>query len=244
MALTVFLCDRMKRSLTAPDGSARVFTERKAYRQISDKMCRAPDVPLIKQPASSARMRQFSRGCCRVQCYYRIWPSGVRKPLRWLWLLFMAWRHNVRNKSAYLYWGLGFLFSGIGFAMVAVARRKSPTFFPSRSAMPSRLLGQSALGRRLSWRSTASKLEWWALLPPVIWLAGVFLPWINDDYSNRVILYNLASATGATALAMAVAAGRSPRNEGHAHHAGGHLCTPGLPLLRRGAGNGAYPALG
>ncbi len=123
---------------------------------------------------------------------------------------FMAWRHNVRNK-AYFYWGTGFLLSGVGFAMAAL-RGQIPAILSIEIANTIALSGQSAwvagylaLDRR--------KLEWWALLPPLVWLGGVFLPWVNDDYTNRVILYNLASATGATALAMAVCmAGK--RNEG------------------------------
>lgn len=114
---------------------------------------------------------------------------------------FMAWRHNVRNKT-YFYWGMGFLLSGVGFAMVAL-RGQIPDILSIEIGNTIALCGQSAwvagylaLDRR--------KLEWWALLPPLVWLGGVFLPWVNDDYTNRVILYNLASATGATALAMAV----------------------------------------
>jgi diguanylate cyclase (GGDEF)-like protein len=116
-------------------------------------------------------------------------------------LLFMAWRQNPRNK-AYLYWGLGFLLSGTGFALVAL-RGQIPDVLSIEAGNTVALLGQSAwvagfmaLDRR--------KIEWWALLPPAIWLAGVFLPWVHNDYGNRVILYNLASATGATGLALAV----------------------------------------
>ncbi len=119
-------------------------------------------------------------------------------------LLLMAWRHNTRNK-AYLLWSFGFLLSGAGFAMVAL-RGEIPNILSIEGGNAVALAGQSAwvagfmaLDRR--------KIEWWALLPPAIWLAGVFLPWVGGDYGNRVILYNLASATGATALAMAVATG-------------------------------------
>lgn len=123
---------------------------------------------------------------------------------------FMAWRHNVRNKT-YFYWGMGFLLSGVGFAMVAL-RGQIPAILSIEIGNTIALCGQSAwvagylaLDHR--------KLEWWAFLPPLVWLGGVFLPWVNDDYTNRVILYNLASATGATALAMAVRATGQP-NEG------------------------------
>jgi diguanylate cyclase (GGDEF)-like protein len=116
---------------------------------------------------------------------------------------FMAWRHNVRNET-YLYWGIGFLLSAIGFAMVAL-RGQIPDIFSVEVGNAVALAGQSAwvVGYlALDQRRT----EWWAFLPPAVWLGGVFLPWVNDDYSNRVILYNLASATGAIALAMAASA--------------------------------------
>ncbi len=114
---------------------------------------------------------------------------------------FSAWRHDVRNKT-YLYWTFGFLLSAIGFAMV-VLRGHIPNFFSIEVGNTVALVGQSAwiagylaLDKR--------KMEWWVALPPLVWLSGIFLPWVNDDYANRVILYNLASATGATGLAMAV----------------------------------------
>ncbi|WP_183794666.1 GGDEF domain-containing protein [Rhizobium sp. UBA1881] len=114
---------------------------------------------------------------------------------------FIAWRHNVRDKT-YFYWGWGFALSGIGFALVAL-RGHIPSYLSIEAGNTIALVGQSAwvagylaLDRR--------KIEWWVLLPPVVWLAGVFLPWVHDDYPNRVALYNLASATGATALTMAV----------------------------------------
>jgi diguanylate cyclase (GGDEF)-like protein len=114
---------------------------------------------------------------------------------------FIAWRHNVRDKT-YLYWGIGFLLSGVGFALVAL-RGHIPEIASIEAGNAIALAGQSAwvagylaLDKR--------KIEWWALLPPMIWMAGIFLPWVHDDYPNRVALYNLASAAGATALTMAV----------------------------------------
>ncbi|KRB53308.1 diguanylate cyclase [Rhizobium sp. Root708] len=114
---------------------------------------------------------------------------------------FSAWRHDVRNKT-YLYWTFGFLMSAVGFAMFAL-RGHIPSFLSIEVGNAVALIGQSAwiagylaLDKR--------KMEWWVALPPLVWLSGVFLPWVNDDYANRVILYNLASATGATGLAMAV----------------------------------------
>jgi hypothetical protein len=114
---------------------------------------------------------------------------------------FIAWRHNVRDKT-YLYWGIGFLLSGIGLCH-GRARGHIPSILSIESATPSRLRDRVP-GLPDIWRWTSASVEWWVLLPPAIWLAGVFLPWVNDDYPNRVALYNLASAAGATALTMAV----------------------------------------
>ncbi len=145
-------------------------------------------------------------------------------------LLFMAWRQNTRNK-AYLYWGLGFLLSGTGFAMVAL-RGEIPNILSIEAGNAIALLGQSAWVAGFM-ALDRKKIEWWALLPPAIWLAGVYLPWVHDDYGNRVILYNLASATGATGLAMAVC-GTGTRRRAHASPTCGRLRRPGVPLLCRG----------
>lgn len=116
-------------------------------------------------------------------------------------VLFMAWRHDTKT-HAYLFWCLGFALSAIGFALVA-ARGFIPNVLSIEIANTIALLGQSAwvagflaLDKR--------KLEWWALLPPAVWLLGVFLPWINESFANRVALYNLASTAGAAALSLSV----------------------------------------
>ncbi|MGO8462654.1 GGDEF domain-containing protein, partial [Rhizobium ruizarguesonis] len=57
-------------------------------------------------------------------------------------VLFVAWRHNVRNE-AYLYWGLGFLMTGIGFAMVAM-RGEIHSVISIEAGNAIALLGQSA----------------------------------------------------------------------------------------------------
>ncbi|TCL70373.1 GGDEF domain-containing protein [Rhizobium sp. BK251] len=115
-------------------------------------------------------------------------------------ILLMVWRHD-RKTSAYLAWCVGFALSGIGFGLVA-ARGMIPNLLSIEIANAIALLGQSGwiLGFLLL---SGRKFAWWTLLPVAIWLAGVFLPWINDSYPNRVALYNLASTAGASALAFA-----------------------------------------
>jgi hypothetical protein len=79
------------------------------------------------------------------------------------------------------------------------------------------------------------KAEWWMLLPPLVWLAGVFLPWVNDDYANRVI-FTISPRRPAQRLLpwpsrRLLPAVTLPRQ------AGGHLHRPERPLLRHGGGN-------
>ncbi|MGO8504839.1 GGDEF domain-containing protein [Rhizobium leguminosarum] len=193
----------MKEGLLYSTVLIHVYPTESLPADIGLKQCRSA-ATLMKWRASSARMRTDRQGVAAVFNFatgLAIWCSEA---MTLALVLFVAWRHNVRNE-AYLYWGLGFLLTGIGFAMVAL-RGEIPSVLSVEAGNAIALLGQSAwvagflaLDRK--------RIEWWALLPPAIWLAGVFLPWVNSDYSNRVVLYNLASATGATALAMAVAAG-------------------------------------
>ncbi|AYG72295.1 GGDEF domain-containing protein [Rhizobium sp. CCGE532] len=116
-------------------------------------------------------------------------------------VLLFAWRHD-RKSPAYLTWAIGFTVSAIGFALVA-ARGIVPDIWSIQIGNAVALLGESAwiAGFRLM---DKRKLEWSAFLPPAIWLIGVSLPWVAGNFANRVILYDLAGAVGATLLAFAV----------------------------------------
>ncbi|MBB3453670.1 diguanylate cyclase (GGDEF)-like protein [Rhizobium sp. BK313] len=116
-------------------------------------------------------------------------------------VLFFAWRHD-RQTPAYLMWALGFTVSAVGFALVA-ARGIIPDILSIEIGNGIALLGESAWIAGFCCMDKR-KPEWSALLPPVIWFAGVELPWIHESFANRVILYDLAGAVGATLLASAV----------------------------------------
>jgi diguanylate cyclase (GGDEF)-like protein len=116
-------------------------------------------------------------------------------------VLFLAWRYD-RQSPAYLMWSLGFAVGAIGFGMVA-ARGFIPNILSIEIGNAITLLGESAWiagFRQLDKR----KLQLAALLPPLIWTVGVFLPWVDNSFTNRVALYDLSSAVGATLLVMAV----------------------------------------
>ncbi|MDL2400886.1 GGDEF domain-containing protein [Rhizobium mayense] len=116
-------------------------------------------------------------------------------------VLFFAWRHD-RETPAYLMWALGFTVSAVGFALAA-ARGFIPDILSIEFGNGIALLGESAWIAGYCWMDKRN-LEWSALLPPAIWFAGIELPWVHDSFTNRVILYDLAGAVGATLLATAV----------------------------------------
>lgn len=119
-------------------------------------------------------------------------------------VLLLAWRHD-RQSPAYLMWAIGFTASAIGFALVA-ARDVIPDIWTIKVGNAVALFGESAWIAGFRWMDKR-KLEWSALLPPIIWVIGVNLPWVSDSFVNRVILYDLAGAVGATLLALAVQPG-------------------------------------
>lgn len=116
-------------------------------------------------------------------------------------VLFFAWR-NDRNSPAYLIWSAGFINRALGLALIG-AHGVLPDFLTIDIGNALTFLGEGAwiagfcaLGKR--------KPEWTALMPLMIWGIGICLPWVHDSLANRVVLYNLASAAGATLLAGAV----------------------------------------
>ncbi|TCR92869.1 GGDEF domain-containing protein [Rhizobium sp. BK376] len=128
--------------------------------------------------------------------------------------LFLAWRYD-RQSPNYLMWSAGFAVGAIGFAMVA-ARGFIPNILSIEIGNAITLLGESAwiAGFR---QMDKRKLQLTALLPPLIWTAGVCLPWVASNFTNRVALYDLSSAVGATLLVMVVLPHGEHREQSRIH---------------------------
>src|SRR4029453_2420607 len=88
LALTVILCDRMKEGLPRPMDLTGIYRAESLPADI-DEIAERRTVPLIKQRASSARMRPILKGLLPCSMSLQVCPSGVPKPLRWLW--FCSW---------------------------------------------------------------------------------------------------------------------------------------------------------
>lgn len=116
-------------------------------------------------------------------------------------VLFFAWYHD-RRSPAYLIWAVGFISSALGFGLVG-ARGMIPDVLSIEAGNALALLGESAWIAGFC-RLDKRRSDWTALLPPLIWLIGIGLPWVHESFANRVVLYDLANAAGATLLAAAV----------------------------------------
>ncbi|MGO4437552.1 GGDEF domain-containing protein [Rhizobium sp. RAF56] len=111
--------------------------------------------------------------------------------------LYLLWRQHRRARF-YLMWSLGFLLSTVGFGLTL-----GRDYLPHLVAIA--LAHAIALSGYALWITgfcllEKRKLSWTALLPPAIWLSGIFLPWVSEDMLNRVALFHLANATGASLL--------------------------------------------
>jgi diguanylate cyclase (GGDEF)-like protein len=116
-------------------------------------------------------------------------------------VLLLAWRHD-RSSRHYLIWSLGLICAAAGIALQAL-QGTIPNIASTDLASALILVGQASwtcgfavLGGRPIPRIAA--------LPVMIWLGGVFLPWIHDDLANRVTLFYLANAVGAAILVRAI----------------------------------------
>jgi diguanylate cyclase (GGDEF)-like protein len=113
-------------------------------------------------------------------------------------LLMAAWLRN-RATHAYLSWSLGFGLTACGIGMVGL-RGLIPDFLSIEIANTVALAG---LGLWIcgALQFDRRKLEGWAAIPMLIWIAGIILPVIRDSFNYRVGLYGFASAIGYAMIA-------------------------------------------
>jgi len=104
-------------------------------------------------------------------------------------LLTLAWRRE-QNSSALLWWGAGYLFGGVSFALLA-ARGTIPDVFSIEVANAAVLLGYAFLlagARAFNGRETPPTVF---LIAPLIWLTAMRVPAIADDISLRIVVVTL-----------------------------------------------------
>ena len=116
-------------------------------------------------------------------------------------LLMAAWLRN-RATKAYLSWSLGFGLTACGIGMVGL-RGLIPDFLSIEIANTVALAG---LGFWICGvlQFDRRKLEGFAAIPMLIWIAGIILPVIRESFTYRVGLYGFASAIGYAMIAWAL----------------------------------------
>ena len=100
-------------------------------------------------------------------------------------LLLAIWLHG-REQKHFLWFGLGFLLHASGLGLVGL-RDQIPDALSIQMANAISLLGFSLWAKGLAAldHRPAPRLVW---LPPLVWIVGIFVPVIRDEFALRVSL--------------------------------------------------------
>jgi diguanylate cyclase (GGDEF)-like protein len=103
-------------------------------------------------------------------------------------------RWLYQREGFYLSWALGFALHGIGVGLVAM-RGEIPDFVSIQVANGMALTGISMWMTGLLQFDRRS-VETFCAIPPLIWVAGMFLIPVRETFAYRVALYNAAAMVG------------------------------------------------
>jgi diguanylate cyclase (GGDEF)-like protein len=123
-------------------------------------------------------------------------------------LLWSRWFYE--RQPFYLSWGFGFVFHGIGVGMVAL-RGSLPEFLSIEIANTVALagIGLWIVGMM---QFDNRRLDPFAAIPALIWVAGMFLDPVRETFSYRVALYHGAASVGYLILIGAILWGENHRS--------------------------------
>ncbi|MEO9339649.1 GGDEF domain-containing protein [Mesorhizobium sp. SB112] len=129
---------------------------------------------------------------------YILWATAA---LTVATILFVAWIQH-REARSYLLWGGGFFCTSVGLIMITL-RGQIPDFLSIEFANGLVLFGLTL------WLSGVlifdqRRIFFWVLLPPAIWVAGMFVPMIRGEFAARVSLFNVGAACGFLLCAVAL----------------------------------------
>ncbi|MDQ1198225.1 GGDEF domain-containing protein [Agrobacterium sp. SORGH_AS 787] len=122
-------------------------------------------------------------------------------------LLAVLWLH-APSKKHHLFFACGFAAVGIGSALVS-QRGYLADFW---TIIVGNTLALSAFGFWLAGllRLERRKIEGWIFIPPLLWLAFMFLPPVRDSMLARVLVYHLCAAIGYCTIAGVVLTSKEP----------------------------------
>ena len=120
-------------------------------------------------------------------------------------LLLAIWLHG-REQKHFLWFGLGFLLHAGGLGLVEL-RDQISDFLSIQMANAISLLGFSLWAKGLAAldHRPTPRLVW---LPPLVWIIGILVPVVRDEFALRVSLYHVGASIGFAMLAIIAAQAR------------------------------------
>ncbi|MFN7026549.1 MAG: GGDEF domain-containing protein [Pseudorhizobium sp.] len=109
-------------------------------------------------------------------------------------LLLFAWWTRERGNRYALSWSCGFFLLGAGLLLVGL-RPQIPSFLSIEIA---NILILASIGMLIGGMQQfdGRRIEGYVMIPALLWVGGMMLPFIRESFSARVVLYNLSASVG------------------------------------------------
>jgi diguanylate cyclase (GGDEF)-like protein len=108
-------------------------------------------------------------------------------------LLLARWVHD-RSQTFFLSWSIGFGLFGTGLILVGL-RGQIPTFISIEIANTMALASTGLLIAGMQ-QFDGKRVDPYIAIPALIWVGGMLLPFVREDFAARVVLYHVAASIG------------------------------------------------
>ena len=112
-------------------------------------------------------------------------------------LLFSRWL-NARDQAFFLSWSAGFFVFGIGLLLTSL-RGQIPAFISIELANTAALAAIGCLVAGMQ-QFDGKRVESYVAVPALMWIGGMLLPFVREDFASRVVLYHVCACIGFAVL--------------------------------------------